>query len=184
MASVDLGVTVGERGGEPVGSAPPAEFDQPRERNLRQFPTRAINYLILKEIVRRETRRRSDSTGGSSRRLAIALAIVYNFVEMADTQISAYISDTTRDEVERYVEAHGVKKGSLVEQALLHHLQALRELPQDIVIPPRLRVTSRSFSEVVDLVKNPRKPTAALKQLMSGSEPTTAAKPKRSRSRH
>ena len=102
---------------------------------------------------------------------------------MADTQISAYISDTTRDEVERYVEAHGVKKGSLVEQALLHHLQALRELPQDIVIPPRLRVTSRSFEKVIDLVRHPRKPTETLRQLMSGSEPGAHGKPKRSRSR-
>jgi hypothetical protein len=116
--------------------------------------------------------------------IAVRHPIVYTFVEMADTQISAYISDTTRDEVERYVEAHGVKKGSLVEQALLHHLQALRELPQDIVIPPRLRVTSRSFEKVVALVNRPRKPTAALRELMSASVPGAPRKPKRSRSRH
>jgi hypothetical protein len=30
---------------------------------------------------------------------------------MADTQISAFISDTTKELVERYVKAHGVKKG-------------------------------------------------------------------------
>jgi hypothetical protein len=101
---------------------------------------------------------------------------------MADTQISAYISDTTRDEVERYVEAHGVKKGSLVEQALLHHLQALRELPQDIVIPPRIRVSRRSFDQVAELIRRPRKPTAALADLMSGaSEPPRRAKRARSR---
>jgi hypothetical protein len=75
------------------------------------------------------------------------------FVEVADTQISAYISDSTREEVERYVEAHGLKKGSLVEEALLHHLQALRELPQDIVIPPRIRVSRRSFQRVAGLVQ-------------------------------
>ena len=34
--------------------------------------------------------------------------------------------------VERYTEARGVKKGHLIEEALLHHLQALRELPADI----------------------------------------------------
>jgi hypothetical protein len=106
----------------------------------------------------------------------------YIFVEMAETQISAYISDTTRDEVERYVEAHGVKKGSLVEQALLHHLRALRELPQDIVIPPRLRVSRRSFDQVVGLVRRPRKPTAAIADLMSGAtEPPRRAKRARSR---
>lgn len=106
----------------------------------------------------------------------------YIFVEMAETQISAYISATTRDEVERYVDAHGVKKGSLVEQALLHHLQALRELPQDIVIPPRIRVSRRSFDQVVDLVRHPRKPTAAIADLMSGAtEPPRRAKRARSR---
>jgi hypothetical protein len=50
---------------------------------------------------------------------------------MAETQISAFISDTTKELVERYVEAHGVKKGHLIEEALLHHLQALRDLPAD-----------------------------------------------------
>ena len=45
---------------------------------------------------------------------------------MSDTQISAFISKETRDKVERYADAHGLKKGALVEQALLHHLQALR----------------------------------------------------------
>jgi hypothetical protein len=60
---------------------------------------------------------------------------------MADSRISAYISEAAKLQVRRYAEAHGVKKGCLVEAALLHHLQALRELPADIVIPPRLTVT-------------------------------------------
>ena len=87
---------------------------------------------------------------------------------MSDTQISAYISQATKEEVERYAEAHGVKKGHLVEEALLHHLQALRELPSDIVIPPRVTLTPESFARVVELVKKPRKPTRALRDLMKG----------------
>ncbi len=87
---------------------------------------------------------------------------------MADTQISAYISEATKEQVERYAEAHGVKKGYLVEEALLHHLQALRELPADIVISPRLTVTPESFEAVAALIKNPRKPTKALRDLMAG----------------
>ncbi len=58
---------------------------------------------------------------------------------MAETQISAHVSDTTKELVERYVEAHGVKKGHLIEEALLHHLLALRELPADVIIPPSSR---------------------------------------------
>lgn len=87
---------------------------------------------------------------------------------MSDTQISAYISASTKEEVERYAEAHGVKKGFLVEQALLHHLQALRELPADIIIPPRVTVTAASYRTIVGLVKKPRKPTKALRDLMAG----------------
>lgn len=87
---------------------------------------------------------------------------------MAETQISAYISEATKRQVELYVEAHGVKKGYLVEEALLHHLQALRELPADLVIPPRLTVNAESFERVAHLVRNPRKPTKALRDLMAG----------------
>lgn len=87
---------------------------------------------------------------------------------MAETQISAYISEATKQQVERYAEAHGVKKGYLVEEALLHHLKALRELPADIVIPPRLTVTARSFKAVTELVRKPRKPRKALRDLMAG----------------
>ncbi len=87
---------------------------------------------------------------------------------MAETQISAYISEATKLLVERYAEAHGVKKGHLVEEALLHHLRALRELPADIVIPPRLTVTNQSFERVVDVIKKARKPTKALRDLMAG----------------
>jgi hypothetical protein len=87
---------------------------------------------------------------------------------MSEKQISAYISETTKEAVERYAEAHGVKKGYLVEEALLHHLQALRELPADIVIPPRLTVTTRSFKAAHELVKAPRESTKALRELMAG----------------
>jgi hypothetical protein len=87
---------------------------------------------------------------------------------MAETQISTYISETTKQQIERYAEAHGVKKGHLIEEALLYHLQALRELPADITIPPRVVVTAASFEKVVELVKKPRRPTKALRDLMAG----------------
>jgi hypothetical protein len=87
---------------------------------------------------------------------------------MADTQISAHISEETREQVERYAGAHGMKKGALVEQALLHHLRALRELPADIIIPPRLELSETSFADVARLTAKPRKPTKALRTLMAG----------------
>jgi hypothetical protein len=87
---------------------------------------------------------------------------------MAEAQISASISEATKQQVERYAEAHGVKKGHLLEEALLHHLQALRELPADIVIPPRLVLTPESFEKVSDLAKKPRKLSKALRDLIAG----------------
>ena len=65
--------------------------------------------------------------------------------------------------VERYTEAHGVKKGHLIEEALLHHLQALRELPADIIIPPRIIVDEQTAKTLQERVENPRNPTKAMK---------------------
>lgn len=94
---------------------------------------------------------------------------------MHDTQISAHISLETKALLERYADAHGLKKGTLLEQALLHHLQALRELPADLIIPARLEVSLACFEGVSQLIEKPRKPTKAMRELMagkSGAEPT------------
>ena len=56
----------------------------------------------------------------------------------ATRQISAFISEETKAQVETYVKRHGVKKAYLIEEALQHHLQALRDNPEDIVIAARL----------------------------------------------
>jgi uncharacterized protein (DUF1778 family) len=86
------------------------------------------------------------------------------------TQISAPISKETRDLLERHVKATGVKKGHLVESALRYHLRALQELPADVMIPPRLVLTRRSFEEVVARLRAPGEPTRALRDLMRGDD--------------
>lgn len=83
----------------------------------------------------------------------------------ADTQISAQVSRTTRDLLERHARATGVKKGHLVEQALRHHLQALQELPADVVVHPRLVVSKASGAAVKKQLTSAR-PTAALRALL------------------
>ena len=80
-------------------------------------------------------------------------------------QISAPISETTRDLLERHVRRTGVKKGYLVEQALLHHLQALDELPAEYIIHPRI-VVSRETGEQMRRRAASAKPTPALRKLM------------------
>jgi hypothetical protein len=83
----------------------------------------------------------------------------------AETQISALVSRATKELLERHVRATGVKKGHLVEQALRHHLQALQELPSDVIVHPKLVVTRRSGEAILRQMEA-GKPTDALRDLM------------------
>ncbi len=85
-------------------------------------------------------------------------------------QISAEISLGTRQLLERYSRAHGVKKQFLIERALLHHIQALEELPASVIIPPRLVVSAASGRKIAKLVSKKQKPTSALVELMRGGD--------------
>ena len=84
-----------------------------------------------------------------------------------ETQISAQISETTRKLMEKHVRRTGVKKGHFIELALRYHLRALHELPADILIPPRLVLTSRSFKDLVDRLQSPGEPTEELRRLLN-----------------
>jgi hypothetical protein len=86
----------------------------------------------------------------------------------SDVQISAMISRHTKELVEQYSRATGVKKAHVIEVALLHHLRALQELPADVVIPPRLVVTKESGKDIATALERPARPTRAMKELMSG----------------
>ena len=81
------------------------------------------------------------------------------------TQVSAYISEETKAEVEAYVKRHGVKKAYLIEEALQHHLQALREIPEDLIIPSRLVLTGEAMAEISERIVQKDQPTEALKTL-------------------
>ena len=82
-----------------------------------------------------------------------------------ETQISAQISETTRELMEKRVRQTGVKKGHLVEQALLHHLQALDELPTEYIIHPRIVVSRKTGEEMLRHAEK-AEPTPALRELM------------------
>ena len=84
------------------------------------------------------------------------------------TQISAPITKVTKDLIEQHVKATGVKKGHLIESALRYHLRALHELPGDVLVPPRLILSRRSFAQLVERLRSPGKPTKALRDLMHG----------------
>ena len=84
---------------------------------------------------------------------------------MTTTQVSAYISEETKAEIEAYVKSRGVKKAYLIEEALQHHLQALREIPEDLVIPARLVLTREAMTQIAERIDGKGEPTEALKDL-------------------
>jgi hypothetical protein len=84
------------------------------------------------------------------------------------TQISAHISDETRAQIEAFVKKHGITKARLIEDALQHHLLALREIPDDVVVPSRLVVTQASLERLAERLASDEPPTEALRKLMAG----------------
>ena len=79
--------------------------------------------------------------------------------------MSASISPRTRDRLERYVRARGLKKGFVIEQALLHHLEALAELPEEAVIPPRLVVDRPTGEQILRRIDSGERPSKAMEEL-------------------
>jgi predicted DNA-binding protein len=84
------------------------------------------------------------------------------------TQISAHISDETRSQIESLVRKRGVTKARLIEDALQHHLAALREIPDDLVLPVRLTLSQASFEEIIAEIESDAPPSGALRELMRG----------------
>ncbi|MFZ1344058.1 hypothetical protein [Thiothrix eikelboomii] len=85
----------------------------------------------------------------------------------AVTQISAYISEETKGQMESYVKRKGVTKAFLIENALQHFLQALRELPEDLIVPARLVVSEASLERIAERLNQDEDPTPALRALMA-----------------
>lgn len=83
----------------------------------------------------------------------------------AVTQISAHISRTAKERLERCARETGITRSRLVEEALLHHLRALEELPADAIVPARLVLSRKSAERVRKLLAKPRAPTEAMKRL-------------------
>ena len=85
-----------------------------------------------------------------------------------NVQLSAVVSEETRAMLDAASEAGGLKKGHLIEEAVLHYLHALRELPVDVIIPPRLVLDDAASHLVADRLAAPTEPTWAMRELMAG----------------
>ncbi|MBN1961586.1 MAG: hypothetical protein JW841_11625 [Deltaproteobacteria bacterium] len=84
---------------------------------------------------------------------------------MSNIQVSAMISRETKKRLEQYVRAHGLKKGYVIETALLHHISALESLPTSVLVPSRLVVSQKTGVEIINRINKPGNPTAAMKKL-------------------
>lgn len=84
------------------------------------------------------------------------------------SQISATISEATKDRLDRFTESHGLKKNFVVEQALLFFMEARRALPDEALIPARILLDDKVFDRVAELLENPPAPTSPLRDLMRG----------------
>ena len=86
------------------------------------------------------------------------------------TQVSTYISNETKMNLENYSATHGIKKGFLIENALNHYLQALEAIPEEFIVPTSIVLSKESFEKVVEMMENPPEPTQALIDLMKNND--------------
>lgn len=84
-------------------------------------------------------------------------------------QVSAQISEATRQRLDQYARESGIKKSHIIEDAIEQHLDVLDEIPPQYVIPKHIVLANESFDQVVEMINNPRKPTPALVELMRTS---------------
>lgn len=87
---------------------------------------------------------------------------------MSQSQISATVSDTTKELLDRFVRGHGLKKNFVIEQALLYYMEARKQLPDDAFIPGRLILDESTFDEVVRCLESAAHPNEKLRELLRG----------------
>ena len=87
---------------------------------------------------------------------------------MSTNQVSATISTSTTEQLDRFTEEYGLEKNFVVEQALLYFIASRRQLPDEAFIPTRLVLEDEAFDGVVERLQKKPSPTAELRELMRG----------------
>ncbi len=88
-----------------------------------------------------------------------------------NAQVSATISMTTKEKLDRFTEELGLKKNFVVEQALLYFMSSRRELPDEAFIPTRIVLDDESFERVTARLEARISPTTErLRELMRGAD--------------
>ena len=82
------------------------------------------------------------------------------------SQISAYVSDDLKGRLERYSQAHGIKKGYIIEKAIDRYLQAAQSLPESFVVESTIALSPDSYDRVQEMIAHPPAPNPSLKVTM------------------
>ena len=82
--------------------------------------------------------------------------------------MSSRISLEMKTQVDTLARRRGISKAQLIEEALQFYLFALREIPEDIVVPSCLVVSPESMERVAARLAVNETPTVALRELMRG----------------
>ncbi|MDP2401002.1 MAG: hypothetical protein Q8M66_03405 [Actinomycetota bacterium] len=85
--------------------------------------------------------------------------------ERKQVQISAFIAEETKAALDRYVEATGLKKNRVIEEALQRHLAAIDEIPAQYIIETDIVVTPEGWEMIWDMIETEREPSPALVQM-------------------
>lgn len=82
-------------------------------------------------------------------------------------QISAHVSEGTKNKLDHLTRERGLRKAYVMEQALLYYFRALEELPGEALLPARLVLSTDAFQRVLNTIDNPPPPTPAMLELMN-----------------
>jgi hypothetical protein len=78
------------------------------------------------------------------------------------TQLSAAITVETKEKLDRFTDELGLKKNFVVEQALLHFMEARRALPDEALAPARIVLENKPFDAAVEAIERAASPTGSL----------------------
>ena len=84
---------------------------------------------------------------------------------MREVQISAVVPQYIKAELDSVSSNKGLKKAFMIEEALSHYFQALKVMPNEMIIPKRIVLSEKGAIQLEKLLK--KRSNKALRDLMN-----------------
>lgn len=84
---------------------------------------------------------------------------------MREVQISAVVPQHVKAELDSVSSNKGLKKAFMIEEALSHYFQALKVIPNEMIVPKRISLSEKGAIRLERLLK--KRPNKALTDLMN-----------------